>query len=758
MNKFLKNYFPLLTILALTFIFFSDFFLKGHLLEGAGDRIKSSVPLEILSLRSFNSFKIPQWNPHLYCGVPYINTGYHNFFYPINWIIYSLGEKNILLSSTAFAMLNFILAGGFFYLFSFSLVKDRFWALLSAITYTFSFTLTYNMVYGSDCVVPLVFFPLILYLINTAAGRKPVMNFIYLTLSSAMLVTGGNIQLILYIGGLSTAYALYKSINIQDKKVLFNKKLFLVFFYSMAMAGLITFIRILPFLISTLDFKSAFLSSFAELAKFDLTKNIALFRFFAPFFFSGENGFFMAGLGPPNSFNVYFGILAAYLILYAFIFIWDKESFFWKISITAIILIILGTPLAKLQYYLTGQAYLSFSRYAWLLPMPCCILLGIAGVKISNSHKGYKKLFILSAIVFAIVITSLYLIYRDTAILSGKVTMVKPERYLIKEYLLGTLLRNMRYSMAYFSLGTLYFFILMRASQKAPSRKTIIKLLVLAFAAVDLLSMAKANITSLWPFLSKAPFKEPLPDELKLSKLFADSKKSFRVLGQSNNTSLDEIIRFGLYKPTGWGASIPYHLAELYSLENTNRISSMDRMDDNPRIYELTSTGYKLNPNGSLTEFPKYMPRVKLFNNYVVIDDSKAAKNLLVSPKFDIYKNIVLASRPNMSPISNIDAGQAKILSDENERIKISVDAKTDAILLMSDSFYPGWQAFIDGKKAKILRANVAFKAVEIPQGKHEVTFIYKAPGLILGMIISIISIFIFAGISISFIFRPKSL
>ncbi|MDD5439682.1 MAG: hypothetical protein PHS37_05810 [Candidatus Omnitrophica bacterium] len=381
MKTFIRRYYPLAIFIFLAFLFFHEFFIKGYLLEGSGDRIRSMVPLDLYALRSVHAGHLPQWNPHLACGVPYLTTGYHNFFYPLKLLTYASPETMFLFLLTLAAFCHMVLSGIFFYLFAGTIIRDKFWQTMSAVTYMLSFTLTYNMVYGDDCVIPLVYTPLLLYLINTRANRRAALNVMLMAVIVALIIVSGNIQLILYTLGLSFLYGCYKAFA---GRATVDKSFLGVLAAAYAAALLMTAVRTVPFIMSLGDFTSGFSSSFADLAKFDLTKPIALLRLFAPLFFSGDNAFFMAGLCPPVSFNIYLGILAAYFIVYTAVVIWNRETVFWKIVILFIVLIILGTPLAKFQYMLLGKAYLTYSRYAWLLPIPLALFFGIAGSAITK--------------------------------------------------------------------------------------------------------------------------------------------------------------------------------------------------------------------------------------------------------------------------------------------------------------------------------------------------------------------------------------
>ena len=47
-------------------------------------------------------------------------------------------------------------------------------------------------------------------------------------------------------------------------------------------------------------------------------------------------------------------------------------------------------------------------------------------------------------------------------------------------------------------------------------------------------------------------------------------------------------------------------------------------------------------------------------------------------------------------------------------------------MLFLSDNFYPEWEAKIDNKNTKILKANYSFRAVSVPKGEHRVNFFYN--------------------------------
>jgi len=68
----------------------------------------------------------------------------------------------------------------------------------------------------------------------------------------------------------------------------------------------------------------------------------------------------------------------------------------------------------------------------------------------------------------------------------------------------------------------------------------------------------------------------------------------------------------------------------------------------------------------------------------------------------------------------------------------VDVTAETDALLVLADTYYPGWSATVDGRATEILRANYAFRAIEVPAGRHEVALVYRPSHWRTGLLLSL--------------------
>ncbi|MBI2810476.1 MAG: hypothetical protein HYX67_06590 [Candidatus Melainabacteria bacterium] len=80
-----------------------------------------------------------------------------------------------------------------------------------------------------------------------------------------------------------------------------------------------------------------------------------------------------------------------------------------------------------------------------------------------------------------------------------------------------------------------------------------------------------------------------------------------------------------------------------------------------------------------------------------------------------------------------IDTFPVSILTDEPEHISLSVKGDRDSFLVLTDHFYPGWQASIDGAKRQCYRVNTEGRAVYVPAGAHLIEFNYFPESLTLG-------------------------
>jgi uncharacterized membrane protein YfhO len=73
------------------------------------------------------------------------------------------------------------------------------------------------------------------------------------------------------------------------------------------------------------------------------------------------------------------------------------------------------------------------------------------------------------------------------------------------------------------------------------------------------------------------------------------------------------------------------------------------------------------------------------------------------------------------------------VLRDGPNRVTILATVDAPGYLVLADIWYPGWQATVDGEPAALVRANHAFRAVQLEQGEHEIEMLYRPRSVLVG-------------------------
>lgn len=96
-------------------------------------------------------------------------------------------------------------------------------------------------------------------------------------------------------------------------------------------------------------------------------------------------------------------------------------------------------------------------------------------------------------------------------------------------------------------------------------------------------------------------------------------------------------------------------------------------------------------------------------------------------------------------PRARLEGGTARIAKDEPELLEIETSSNAPGRLIVADGLTPGWTVSVDGAEAPALLHEGALRAVDVPQGQHRVRWTYLAPGLIVGAVVSLLSLLVTA-------------
>jgi hypothetical protein len=116
------------------------------------------------------------------------------------------------------------------------------------------------------------------------------------------------------------------------------------------------------------------------------------------------------------------------------------------------------------------------------------------------------------------------------------------------------------------------------------------------------------------------------------------------------------------------------------------------------------------------------------------VADGLAAARLLVDPSFDPRQEVVLPEGRTMAHDDAFDA-ECRLTEARPDRLRIEARLSSAGHVVATDAFDPGWIARLDGRAAPLLRANLGFRAVAVPAGRHDVEMIYRPHGLWPGLL-----------------------
>lgn len=145
-------------------------------------------------------------------------------------------------------------------------------------------------------------------------------------------------------------------------------------------------------------------------------------------------------------------------------------------------------------------------------------------------------------------------------------------------------------------------------------------------------------------------------------------------------------------------------------------------------------------------ENPHALPRIN-FAEDVIIMPNEPALNFIARGDWNPGRQVILPEQPihhgqpneRTRPPEGTPA--ARIVKESADHIFCEVYAKAPGALVLRDAFYPGWKATVDGQPARVEQADFMFRAVVLDKGFHKVEFMFEPASQTLGLTMSAVSL-----------------
>lgn len=672
---------------------------------------------------------LPLWNPYIFCGYPLMATLQVGFFYPLTLIYYILPFN---LAFNYYIILHYFLAACFMFILLRHFELGRAASFMGGMIFSLSGYLlsVSNM---NTSLSSVIWLPLTLLFFDRLTKEVTLKDTIILSILFALQFLGGEPTIIYVTLFFLAAYALTFS------------RSRLKSLGAMAVAGAIALglvaVQLIPFLelINLSD-------RVVRTGYYTVTERSfpprEMITFLLPYFFGNPahfGGYTETLLGKMFQdwlISPYIGILPLVFVFFSFK---RKRSLFFLLSAVAALFLSFGryTGFYRLIFFIPGISMVRYPvKYLFLFAFCLSILasFGFEELRHGVADKAVKiKKWIKAVLPILLVLLSI--------IALGHIWRMQVFNFFAQKYpgdmpatffdLLASMIEFNLLSL--FSLGAylLGFMALLWAAYRGWISNFWFSGLLILVVAADLFANGYPipKMANAWVFEKRTENFELMDKEKGYYRFFYTPE-----LEEENRVIYGETYEEALSNTrdnftSNW--HIPGHYFDFYGYESIAPIGlvkfyhqkfSKDKIKDN--IASLST--YNVKYIASINKID--LPSLRLLRH-------KRRYGLDVY----LYENL------QVWPRAYIPGGKAEITKYAPNEIQISAETDREGLLFLSEAYYPGWKALVDGKEEKSLQTNEFFRGVMLKPGKHEVRFVYDPDSVKKGGMITLGSVIVLA-------------
>lgn len=695
-------------------------------------------PSVIYGAEEIRAGRFPLWNPHVFGGVPFFANPQTALLFPLTALAYVLPEA---LALTLMSVLKLSVAGVGMYWFLRRMSVERLPALLAAETFAFNALLITWLQWTNSS--PVALLPVLFAMtevVRDRGGPRPVAG---LALTVAVSIFAGYPQRVVYGLAVLAVWAVYRAWSAPRPAGFLAR-----WVAGVALGLLLSAVQLLPFV--EYARASAVLAYRTEwMLYFPLPFRSAV-ALLMPYFFGSPTGKDFWGPANFNEISLSVGILPGLVIPVALLCAWSRPGTKYFTALAALsAAAIYGAPVAGLMIAsLPPLATTIIVRTADLFVFSLSVLCGFGLDAILKGRPASRRAasLVVRLAFAALGLTALGFVASYYA-LATRALMWVP---LWAQYPWFLLL---------LTLAAVLVLRILRAPRVAAP-------LWLGLGAVQLASLLPLAVTYN-PVVDARLLHRDLPPAVK--HLQARSAQDhgrvmFRSFGAANFGTVFRLFEFG-----GYDGMTPSRVEQLAdpagSLDAWASGAFRVTLGFASPVLDLLGIRYVMLPPRARIPAPHFvldykgpdaviyrndraLPRAFLvFRTRTCLDDA-ATLALMHGATVDFRQEVIIAGcRDVPAPGAPGGASRAEIKAYAAERVVIDATADAAAYLVLSDAWFPGWRAWVDGVEHTVWRADHALRAVWLPPGRHEVEFRYAPASFRWGLLTSLLATLVLLGL-----------
>jgi hypothetical protein len=707
----------------------------------------SYYPRRVFATEMIRQGRLPFWNPYQFCGTPFMAAFQTAVLYPVNLLLYLFDPPTQM---DLFLYIHFLIAAVFTYLLGRKLKLSLEASLVSALAFTFcGFMVTR---YGQPTFISTAsWLPALLFFGEHLLERPGLRRAGFLAIAFALCILAGFPQLAMFNTYALVAYVSMRVMLEKGRTFKWRAGVVGLMFLSLGLAVLVCAFQLLPtWELSTFSFR--------KVLSYDMILSSAhhplvSLKYLVPNILGNprdigvlSKGLVRAVNGPAFQQNYvsttgYLGVLPLLLALVALSSLRRRAAPLAVLALVSL-LAVFGTPLLRAFYrFLPG---FNFSRIDRVIVVYMCSMAVLAGYGF-DAAKADRKRSLIAGTAFAVFALCFAAWFRGwgwktiNGYMADTISGADYLAYASREVYL------------FLGLAVASGLVLIGSGLGRLSGRLLL-VVVVGLLLADLIPNALA-------FKVAQPADGILPPSSLVDDLRRDTgtwrfaKFGADVIPANTATILgfDDIHGYDALNVNHYMEVLGVIDSTMIEVSNAalrRRIGPISRKEalESP-VLAMLNVKYVLSvadlgaPRLRALSFvnSRCLPRADLVPEARFFEDYDAVLAYMKSGEFDPVAEVLLKGTPRepSGRVNPASPGSALLVEHTPQHVAIEVEADRDCYLFLSDVYYPGWKALMDGAEVPLLRANYAFRAVKVGPGSHSVRMEYVPLYFRIGLIFS---------------------